>query len=113
MIRMVFNFFLCLTFVNCFSPCSALDPERAITQYVHQKWGTNDGLPQSTVHSIVQTRDGYLWIATQEGLVRFDGHRFVVFDMQTTKEFKDNWIMKLMQLGASVAHYASKRTDVP
>lgn len=43
-------------------------------------WSTAEGLPSSAVASIVQTRDGYLWIGTQEGLVRFDGVRFTVFD---------------------------------
>lgn len=45
-----------------------------------QAWSTEEGLPQSSVHSIAQTRDGYLWIATEGGLARFDGERFKVFD---------------------------------
>ena len=43
-------------------------------------WSTAEGLPSSAVAAIVQTRDGYVWIGTQEGLVRFDGARFTVFD---------------------------------
>ena len=43
-------------------------------------WTIEDGLPQGSVNDIVQTRDGYLWLATYGGLVRFDGVRFVVFD---------------------------------
>ena len=45
-----------------------------------QAWSTEEGLPQSSVHSIVQTSDGYLWIATEGGLVRFDGISFQTFD---------------------------------
>jgi signal transduction histidine kinase/ligand-binding sensor domain-containing protein len=45
-----------------------------------QAWSTEEGLPQSSVHSIVQTPDGYLWIATEGGLVRFDGVSFQTFD---------------------------------
>ena len=44
-------------------------------------WGTEAGLPQITVNSIVQIRDGYLWVATQDGLARFDGVRFTVFGL--------------------------------
>jgi signal transduction histidine kinase/ligand-binding sensor domain-containing protein len=43
-------------------------------------WTTQDGLPLKGVERVHQTRDGYLWLATQEGLVRFDGYEFDVFD---------------------------------
>ena len=43
-------------------------------------WTTENGLPQNSVTDILQTRDGYLWLATYGGLVRFDGVRFTVFD---------------------------------
>ncbi len=41
--------------------------------YHHTVWTTEDGLPQNSINAIVQTRDGYLWLATFGGLVRFDG----------------------------------------
>jgi ligand-binding sensor domain-containing protein/signal transduction histidine kinase len=56
-----------------------LDPEKRISQYVFDVWQTRDGLPINAVFSIAQTPDGYLWLATLEGLVRFDGVRFRVF----------------------------------
>jgi ligand-binding sensor domain-containing protein/signal transduction histidine kinase len=46
-------------------------------------WTTENGLPQNSVNDILQTRDGYLWLATHGGLVRFDGVRFTVFDRST------------------------------
>ena len=49
-------------------------------QYRIRSWTTSDGLPQNTINAIVQTRDGYLWIATFGGLVRFDGVRFTTFN---------------------------------
>jgi len=50
-------------------------------RYLSQEaWSTEEGLPQSSVHSIVQTSDGYLWLATEGGLVRFDGFTFQTFD---------------------------------
>jgi signal transduction histidine kinase/ligand-binding sensor domain-containing protein len=52
-----------------------------------QAWSTEEGLPQSSVHSIVQTPDGYLWIATEGGLARFDGLAFRVFGRGTDPAF--------------------------
>src|SRR5215470_1483526 len=46
-------------------------------------WTTENGLPQNSINDILQTQDGYLWLATNGGLVRFDGVRFVVFDTMT------------------------------
>lgn len=50
--------------------------------FVVRTWGTESGLPQNTVNAIVQTRDGYMWLATREGLARFDGLRFTVFGLR-------------------------------
>ena len=61
------------------APCAhALDPRTDLRHYVRANW--QDALPQSTVLSILQTHDGYLWIATYSGLARFDGVEFQVFD---------------------------------
>ncbi len=57
-----------------------LDPSKRLTQYVHDRWSTDDGLPESLVQAIAQTPDGYLWLGTQAGLARFDGVDFTVFD---------------------------------
>src|SRR5258706_9306500 len=62
----------------------ALDPGKAITQYGLSTWTTDQGLPQSSVNAIAQTHDGYLWFGTQEGLARFDGMRFTIFDKRNT-----------------------------
>lgn len=48
--------------------------------YTRRLWRARDGLPDQTVQAIAQTPDGYLWIGTKGGLLRFDGARFVVFD---------------------------------
>ncbi len=57
-------------------PLRALVPNRALTQYLHRIWQTPQGLPQGTIRAIRQTSDGYLWLGTSRGLVRFDGVRF-------------------------------------
>ena len=58
----------------------ALDPFRSLTQYSRTVWTQADGLPQDTVRAITQTADGYLWLGTEEGLARFDGYEFTIFD---------------------------------
>ena len=55
----------------------ALDPGKNIDQYGHDNWTSQSGLPREAVYQILQTRDGYLWLRTSAGLVRFDGARFV------------------------------------
>jgi len=75
----------------------ALTAEKPFAQYSHSVWRTESGLPQNTVRAIVQTRDGYLWLATDDGLVRFDGIRFVTFDRQNTPLMKSSVILTLFE----------------
>jgi ligand-binding sensor domain-containing protein len=56
-------------------------------QYVHDVWQRAQGLPQDSVNAVLQTRDGYLWLGTQEGLVRFDGVAFTLFNKSNTPAF--------------------------
>ncbi|HTA64393.1 MAG TPA: two-component regulator propeller domain-containing protein, partial [Xanthomonadaceae bacterium] len=78
-------------------PANALDPAKAITQYVHTVWRTDDGLPQNSVTKILETKDGYLWVGTQAGLARFDGVRFTVFDHTNTAVLSDDYISDLVE----------------
>jgi ligand-binding sensor domain-containing protein len=68
----------------------AFSATRAQAQYSFDHWTTDDGLPQNTIRGLVQTRDGYLWFTTFDGLVRFDGVRFTVFDKSNTPGFASN-----------------------
>ena len=86
-------FFLCLSGSGT---AFALDPQRDLSQFSHEVWLTENGLPQNTVHTIAQTRDGYVWIGTEEGLARFDGIRFTLFDKQNTPQLKSNYIRTLL-----------------
>jgi signal transduction histidine kinase/CheY-like chemotaxis protein/ligand-binding sensor domain-containing protein len=74
---------------------AALNPRTLISQYASDHWRTRDGLPQASVGAIAQTKDGYIWLATEEGLVRFDGVRFTVFDT-TNSALTDNYISSLI-----------------
>ncbi len=59
---------------------AALDPNKTLTQYAHRIWGQEEGLFQPTIYSILQTRDGFLWLGTQDSLIRFDGMHFREFE---------------------------------
>ena len=76
----------------------ALDPGKDLSQYVERSWGAagGEGLPQNWVDAIAQTADGYLWLGTQEGLVRFDGARFTVFSTRTTPALRSNNVSALL-----------------
>jgi len=63
--------------------------------YLVRNWQTEDGLPDNTVTAIQQTGDGYLWIGTFNGLVRFDGVQFKVFDSVNTPALPSSRILSL------------------
>ncbi|MFC2146767.1 two-component regulator propeller domain-containing protein, partial [Acidobacteriota bacterium] len=74
-----------------------LDPQKQLTQYIHKKWSTDDGLPNNYISTILQSSDGYLWLGTYEGLTRFDGVTFEIFDKGNTSTIKDNRITVLFE----------------
>src|SRR4051794_1601051 len=78
------------------SPAAALDPDRPFRQYALLKWQSDSGLPQNSVLSIAQTPDGFLWLGTEEGLARFDGLAFRVFDTRNTPELHSQEISALL-----------------
>jgi hypothetical protein len=61
--------------------------DTAQAQVRFDTWTTEEGLPQNSVLALAQSRDGYLWMATYNGLVRFDGVRFTLFDKRNTPAF--------------------------
>src|SRR3954470_19004973 len=74
-----------------------LDPAEEVKHFGRTVWQTEKGLPQNTVHSIKQSRDGFIWIATEEGLARFDGINFLVFNKQNTPQIKSNDIRSVSE----------------
>jgi ligand-binding sensor domain-containing protein/signal transduction histidine kinase len=69
---------------------------QGLLEYTRHVWQASDGLPEQTVQAFAQTADGYLWIGTTGGLVRFDGARFTLFDRQNTPALHENSIFCLM-----------------
>ena len=64
-----------------------------------QAWVMENGLPQNTVQALVQTKDGFVWLGTEAGLVRFDGIGFQVFDRNSTPALPGNDVCCLLEAG--------------
>ncbi len=77
------------------SAAHALDPSLALSQYGLDNWQIPEGLPQSSAQAIARTPDGYLWIGTQEGLARFDGISFTVYDRDNEPALPSKYISTL------------------
>lgn len=65
-------------------------------QYRFDSWTTDDGLPQNSVFSVLQTNDGYIWFTTLDGLVRFDGIKFKVFNRSNSPGLTTNRLIYLL-----------------
>ena len=78
----------------------AIDPNRAMSQYIHDQWGVEKGFPGGSVHAIAQTPDGYLWIGTDKGLVRFDGINFRLLQPSSPALFPAGPVLELATDGS-------------
>jgi signal transduction histidine kinase/ligand-binding sensor domain-containing protein len=76
-----------LVLVCCASLVQALDPNRILSEYMREHWGSEKGFTGGSVTAIAQTSDGYLWIGTEKGLIRFDGFSFRNFPQATPTTF--------------------------
>lgn len=79
------------------STAVALDPHRLTSQYVHDHYGRDEGLPPGAVWTVLQSRDGYLWLGTQNGLVRFDGIDADVFTTASTPGLANHDVRSLFE----------------
>jgi len=66
----------------------ALDPAKDLHQYACQSWSRQNGLPVNGINAIAQTSDGFIWLGTHKGLVRFDGVEFTMVGMAREKELR-------------------------
>ena len=82
--------------VGCALAGHALEPSTPLANYGRQTWVMENGLPQNTVQTLVQTRDGFVWLGTEVGLVRFDGNSFQVFDRNSSPALPGNDIRCLL-----------------
>jgi len=89
--------FLAVSLLLAAVPALALNPGRDANQYGVDHWDSLNGLPQNTAQATLQTRDGYVWLGTQGGLVRFDGVRFTVFNTTNTPVMRQDEVRDLAQ----------------
>ena len=75
---------------------AALEPSTSLANYGRQAWAMENGLPQNTVQSLAQTNDGFLWLGTEAGLVRFDGVEFQTYDRNSVRALPGNDIRCLL-----------------
>jgi signal transduction histidine kinase/ligand-binding sensor domain-containing protein/DNA-binding response OmpR family regulator len=87
--------YLLLTIVAAVDAAWALRPAKSFHQYIYTVWQTTNGLPENTVRAIAQTPDGFLWLATPAGLVRFGGIQFATFNRKNTPALPENSITAL------------------
>jgi ligand-binding sensor domain-containing protein/signal transduction histidine kinase len=76
---------------------AAVEPTTPLAGYGRQAWALENGLPQNSIHALLQTRDGFIWLATEDGLVRFDGTGFAVFDRNSKPALPSGDIRCLLQ----------------
>ncbi len=74
----------------------ALEPSTSLANYGRQAWAMENGLPQNTVQALAQTQDGFLWLGTEAGLVRFDGVEFQTYDRNSTPALPGSDIRALL-----------------
>jgi signal transduction histidine kinase/ligand-binding sensor domain-containing protein len=92
MTKWLFGALTALLFIQ---PCLSQEPD--LQDHVITQFGMEEGLPQSTVNDIIQSQDGYIWIATNGGLVRFDGNSFTTYDRSNTPKMRFDRIIKLYE----------------
>ena len=80
----------------CFSCAFALDPSLDINQYAHTAWKSGESLPAGVIRTIAQTPDGYLWLGTEFGVLRFDGVRAVPWEPPAGEHLPTNDIRSLL-----------------
>jgi signal transduction histidine kinase/ligand-binding sensor domain-containing protein len=71
--------------------------ELPLARYTHQVWNSSSGLPQDTVRQFLETHDGFLWMATDGGLVRFDGIDFSIYDRRNTPAMQSDLVNALFE----------------
>jgi diguanylate cyclase (GGDEF)-like protein len=83
---------LCLLLLVLIPVGLATAQDKPLSAYFRETWTTRQGLPHNQINAMAQSPDGYLWLGTWEGLVRYNGLEFHVFDRGNTPELKDNGV---------------------
>ena len=103
---------VCCSWLSVLTVAASPDVAPLSSEYVLRTWETGDGLPQNTVTGIAQTPDGYLWLATQGGLARFDGLRFTVFLKGSTPGLESSYARAVAVDGSGALWIGEERGGV-
>ncbi|HDP95215.1 MAG TPA: helix-turn-helix domain-containing protein [Candidatus Aminicenantes bacterium] len=98
-LRRLLSPFVLLVLLFLFSPKSPGATLNVATDLLLTRWSTEHGLPQSTVRDLCRSGDGYLWLGTRSGLVRFDGGRFFIFNHWNSPQLPGEEILTLLATG--------------
>src|SRR5690349_4681294 len=79
----------CIVLLGC-SSAYGLNPSIHVSQYSHTSWKVRDGFAREAIDAIAQTPDGYLWLGTASGLLRFDGMRNVAWQPPSDQQLPSN-----------------------
>jgi hypothetical protein len=88
---------ICTLLLSLVTAAFALNPDRDIHQLAHRSWGEKEGYP-ARAQDLAQTTDGFLWIATDKGLFRFDGVHFERYVPRSGNRFSDGPLRGLLAL---------------
>ena len=80
--------------------------------YVHEQWTVENGLPVNSIHQIIQTRQGYIWLVTLDGLARFDGIRFTVYNSANTPGLTTNRFVQVREAADGILWLLSEQGEV-
>jgi PAS domain S-box-containing protein len=94
---LLINIFLLIPILYLNGQNKELDCERALNEFVIESWNKEDGLPSNSLLNIIQTSDGYIWISSYNGLIRFNGIDFTIFDKSNTSEITSNGIGAMIE----------------
>ena len=105
------KFFLIAIIFYCLQLYS-LDPGKAINQYTIKNYTSKNGLPQNSVRTILQTGDDYMWFGTEEGLVKFDGYKFTLYERMFFKTIKSTNINDIVSGGGEFLWFSTFSGEV-
>jgi signal transduction histidine kinase/ligand-binding sensor domain-containing protein/CheY-like chemotaxis protein len=88
---------LAITPAICGGQLSGVTDSRKTPSFVRETWTARDGLPINSITQIIQSRTGYIWLATFDGLVRFDGVKFTVFNTANSEGIPSNRIVRVFE----------------
>jgi len=93
--------------------CEAQEQTRLpLSDYFSETWNTRSGLPHNSINSVTQTQDGYLWVATWEGLARFNGQEFTILTRAHINNLPDSGLRALTPTNSGGLYIAGSRGGI-